>query len=200
MTGVCFDKNRGKWLVRYGRKGFYGRYSSYDEAVAARQRAEAGVPYEGSSFDPKENLRNERGSASINWKGGKPTCEVCQKPLSNYGYRWCKQHRTESTKGSNNVNWKGGITSEDRMLRRKFQRTIQALVFERDDYTCQICDVRGGSLQVDHIKRWSEYPALRFETENCRTVCMACHYYITFKRKLPEGVVWGHNLSRRVTA
>jgi len=91
-----------------------------------------------------------------------------------------------------------GITPESRLQRQKFSKTTQHLVFQRDNYTCQICDQYSGYLQVDHIKRWAEYPELRFEIDNCRTVCMACHYYITFKRKLPEGVIWGHNLSRRI--
>ena len=76
--------------------------------------------------------------------------------------------------------------------RRRFQREVQKEVFERDDYTCQICGERGGYLHVDHIKSWADYPELRFKTDNCRTLCMACHYYVTFKRKLPKGVKWGY--------
>lgn len=81
--------------------------------------------------------------------------------------------------------------------RRRFQRDVQKKVFERDDYICQICNNRGGSLQVDHIQRWADYPELRFEMDNCRTVCMSCHYFLTFKRKMPKGLVWGHNFSAR---
>lgn len=93
-----------------------------------------------------------------------------------------------------------GVTPQNKLEREKFRKQLQMLIFQRDDFTCQICEVRGGNLQVDHIKRWAEYPELRFEKDNCRTVCMACHYYITFKRNLPEGVVWGHNLNRRITS
>ena len=63
-----------------------------------------------------------------------------------------------------------------------------------------MCDQVGGSLSVDHIKSWANYPELRFREDNCRTLCMACHYYITFKRKLPQGVVWGHGLNKRITS
>jgi len=93
-----------------------------------------------------------------------------------------------------------GITSQDKLMRQKFQKTMQRSVFERDDYTCQMCEQHGGYLQVDHIKGWAKHPDLRFETDNCRTLCMACHYYITFKRKMPEGIIWGHNLSRRIAS
>lgn len=91
-----------------------------------------------------------------------------------------------------------GVTAESRLERVKFRKTIQPLVLARDNFTCQFCDQYGGYLQVDHIKGWADYPELRFEMNNCRTLCMACHYYITFKRKLPQGVIWGHNLSRRI--
>jgi 5-methylcytosine-specific restriction endonuclease McrA len=100
--------------------------------------------------------------------------------------------------GANHHQWKGGVCSKDYLERRRFKHTMQALVFARDNYTCQICDQYGNSIQVDHIKPWSKYPDLRFELDNCRTLCMACHYYVTFKRKLPQGVVWGHNFNRRV--
>lgn len=91
-----------------------------------------------------------------------------------------------------------GITPHDKLERKRFQRTVQKQAFDRDDYTCQICFKRGGSLQVDHIESWAKHPELRFDINNCRTLCMACHYYVTFKRKLPQGVVWGHNLSQRI--
>jgi 5-methylcytosine-specific restriction endonuclease McrA len=102
--------------------------------------------------------------------------------------------------GEKHWNWKGGITSPSKTERERFRKMLQRIVFKRDDYTCQICDQSGGSLQVDHIKKWADYPELRFEPSNCRTLCMACHYYVTFKRKLPQGVVWGHNLSRRIAS
>lgn len=110
---------------------------------------------------------------------------------------WLGKKRPDIS-GSNSSAWKGGITLVMKLERTKFRQQVQMLVLQRDDFTCQICDARGGNLQVDHIKRWADYPELRFELSNCRTVCMACHYYITFKRKLPQGVVWGHNLNRRI--
>ena len=98
----------------------------------------------------------------------------------------------------NNPAWKGGTSSQNNADRVRFRRFYQKLVFQRDNFTCQMCDQYAGYLQVDHIKRWADYPELRFELNNCRTLCMACHYYITFKRKIPEGIIWGHNLSRRI--
>jgi len=49
------------------------------------------------------------------------------------------------------------------------------LVFERDDYTCQACGIRGGKLEADHIKPWAYFEDLRFELDNGRTLCRGCH-------------------------
>ena len=102
--------------------------------------------------------------------------------------------------GELSSHWKGGIkrshkNSSDRSQRVIFRREIQKLVFERDDYTCQICGDRGIALQVDHIQSWKEYVELRFNMDNCRTLCQKCHYKITFGKPMPLTIkTWGHNL------
>ncbi len=89
--------------------------------------------------------------------------------------------------------WDGFITPENMRQRMRFKHTVQKIVFERDDYTCQLCDQRGGKLQVDHIQSWKDYVDLRFDIDNCRTLCMACHYQITYGRAMPEHITnWGH--------
>ena len=94
-------------------------------------------------------------------------------------------------------NWDGFITSENKRERLRFRQTMQKAVFERDEYTCQECDQRGGRLQAAHILSWAKYPELRFNLDNCRTLCMACHYYETYGKELPEDVTtWGHNLTQ----
>jgi 5-methylcytosine-specific restriction endonuclease McrA len=47
--------------------------------------------------------------------------------------------------------------------------------FERDDYTCQMCAVRGGELNAHHIKYWSDAPDLRLTLSNLVTYCRKCH-------------------------
>ncbi len=96
-----------------------------------------------------------------------------------------------STAKEKNNNWKGGITPTNKLEREKFRRLVADAVLVRDDYTCQICDIRGGNLHVDHIKSWVDYPELRFVMSNCRTLCVPCHYYVTFKKKMPTVNNWG---------
>lgn len=96
----------------------------------------------------------------------------------------------------NSPHWKGGATSINKKMRIVFHNTIQKKVFERDNYTCQMCGTRGGYLQVDHIQEWSKYVEGRFDINNCRTLCQKCHYFVTFGREMPKRVkIWGNNLS-----
>jgi hypothetical protein len=94
-------------------------------------------------------------------------------------------------------NWRGGLRGKDRLERTRFRDRMQKIVFERDDYTCQMCGKRGGDLQVDHIQPWAEYVELRFNINNCRTLCMSCHYQVTFNKPMPsELITWGHNFNK----
>lgn len=128
-------------------------------------------------------------------KGGKPYCSDCGNRVRSYYAKICRECRQRKAVGPNSANWKGGVTSKDRLERLRFRRQIQKTVFERDDYTCQICGARGVNLQVDHIQSWAEYVELRFNIENCRTLCANCHYKITFGKPMPPAVrAWGHNL------
>ena len=153
------------------------------------------------------------GKNSKTWKGGKPKCIECGKELSTYTAKRCSKCNRILNSGKNHYlygkkrpymskekhpNWKGGISSESKLQRKRFRDTIQELVLKRDDYTCQICEKRGVKLQVDHIKSWSKHPDLRFDINNCRTLCMACHYKTTFGYEMPKDVFsWGHNFSQR---
>src|SRR3990167_8055294 len=119
------------------------------------------------------------------WKGKEYPLEA-RKKISN------------SMKGKNSKNnnpmWKGGIYPETRLQRDLFKKTIQNQVLERDNYTCQLCGEKGGDLRVDHIQSWAEYVELRFNMDNCRTLCVPCHYEITYSRSMPSNVKkWGHN-------
>lgn len=93
--------------------------------------------------------------------------------------------------GSRHWKWKGGITNEDKYQRAVFVKYHSKKIFERDNFTCQICGTQQEVLHADHIKSWAEFPELRFEHDNCRTLCRICHYKITFGKPMPEGSRWG---------
>ncbi len=103
---------------------------------------------------------------------------------------------SNSLKG--NIPWNKNIDPSYRMLdkrlRDKFRNYMQKEIFERDNYTCQMCNATKVHLQVDHIQSWSNYVELRFSMDNCRTLCQKCHYKITYGREMPVEVkTWGQN-------
>jgi 5-methylcytosine-specific restriction endonuclease McrA len=135
------------------------------------------------------------------------TCEICGKQFYNKHFykpnRFCSRSCTDEyyrkypRSGRNCPAYIDGRTKEDRLQRCRFKRDIQKLVFERDNYSCQICGQHNGCLQVDHIQPWSEYVEGRFDINNCRTLCQECHYKITYGRPMPKNIkAWGHNLHK----
>jgi len=78
-------------------------------------------------------------------------------------------------RGAKHWNWQNGKTAENAQIRSSLEmKRWRRAVFERDDYTCQICLKRGGRLVADHIKPFSLYPELRLELSNGRTLCRDC--------------------------
>jgi len=137
-------------------------------------------------------------------------CPVCKKYFSGIKYwikkkKYCsvkcagKARRGISTKwenrymGEKHWNWKGGVTDDNLYERIKFRKKLQRSIFERDNYTCQVCGEGNCYFHIDHIKDWSKFPELRFEIKNCRTVCRKCHYYITWGKKMNDENKWGLN-------
>ncbi len=84
--------------------------------------------------------------------------------------------KCETLSKEKNPNWKGGTTSVARIIRSSTQYKLwRTAIFERDEYTCIWCGVKGGQLNADHIKPFALYPELRFAIDNGRTLCVPCH-------------------------
>lgn len=82
----------------------------------------------------------------------------------------------EKTAGKNSHFWKGGITPEYERIRHSSEyQTWRKAVFERDNYTCQHCNQRGGKLQAHHLEGFAGCKELRFDPNNGQTLCKPCH-------------------------
>ncbi len=73
------------------------------------------------------------------------------------------------------------VTPEHYRIRRSTEyRLWRKAVFERDNYTCQMCGARSVAgkrvrLEADHILPFAFYPDKRFDLDNGRTLCESCH-------------------------
>lgn len=92
--------------------------------------------------------------------------------------------------GKNHPNWKGGTTKLRTNIMGMFEyRQWRSDIFTKDNFTCQDCLIRGGDLEVHHIKPISviieEYHLKTLEearncaelwnTNNGITLCKECH-------------------------
>lgn len=82
-------------------------------------------------------------------------------------------------KAEKHWNWKGGISSKSIRLRQTSEYKVwRKRCFQRDKYTCQLCQKDRCYLNVHHIIPFSELLKENknlFEIENGITLCKQCH-------------------------
>lgn len=119
-----------------------------------------------------------KGRPSVN-KGRKLSKEIKEKIAS----------RTPN--GSNSRLWRGGITPLTKAIRMGFEyRQWRSDIFTRDNFTCVLCNKKGGYLEADHYPKgfaeiFYEYKIKTLEEaieceefwniNNGRTLCLDCH-------------------------
>ena len=128
------------------------------------------------------------------WAKGKPLSEDHKQNISETHKRigvgkWMKGREKYPTaytfpKGENHYAWKGGITPINIQIRHSPEyRDWIKFVFKRDNYTCQICRQKGGVLNANHIKTFSDNSELRSEVLNGITLCKNCHFTLVNKHE-----------------
>ena len=87
--------------------------------------------------------------------------------------------------GKDSSNWTGGVSSENEIERGSSKnKQFTQSILKRDNYMCQMCGLKSGDrypdgslvkIEMDHIKKFSDYSELRLDPDNCRTLCIRCH-------------------------
>jgi hypothetical protein len=76
--------------------------------------------------------------------------------------------------GPDNPHWKGGITLKDPDRNRYQSKMWVKAVKDRDGWQCTKCGATE-RLHAHHIKRWRDYPELRYDVSNGVTLCHDHH-------------------------
>jgi len=151
-------KNLELNLLRYGVENQFQRKEIKDKSKVTCQE-KYGVDQYSQTKEFSENLEIQR--------------------LDKYGVKHYSQsdEYKEKYTGKNHWHWMGGLTPENKKIRNsKEYKEWRKAVFERDNYTCQVCSKRGGSLQAHHIEGFSDNEKLRFEIDNGITMCKEHHF------------------------
>lgn len=172
-TGGCYTITMGKVYnntCKYCKKGYKGLGRLYCSSVCKnRDRANDPVFIEKLSKAQYKRWTPERRK----WRSELNKQRGIRPP----GFQ--KGHKLGFVgKGNKNPNWKGGITPIHLAIRSsKEYKEWRKAVYERDNYTCIFCGVKGDgkNLNADHILPFAIHEDLRLEISNGRTLCIECH-------------------------
>jgi hypothetical protein len=107
---------------------------------------------------------SESRKGSIPWNKGKTGLQVS----------WNKGKKF--LRGKDHWNWKGGITAKSQEFRESLEyKEWRRKVYERDNFTCQICLNKSKKIVAHHIKSYWDHVNLRIDIDNGITLCRCCH-------------------------
>lgn len=91
--------------------------------------------------------------------------------------------------GDKSHRWQGGKTSKATTLRNSREYGAwRTAVFERDDFTCNLCGERGGRLTAHHIRTFAKHPEIALHVWNGITLCWPCHSGLAWREEQYEDV------------
>ena len=121
--------------------------------------------------------------------------DVATQQLLNGRTRSCGCLRVEfleSQTGNKHHNYNPHLTDEEReRLRGQDHVHWREKVFERDDFTCNICKTRGGKLNAHHLDGDNWCKDKRFDVDNGVALCDDCH------KKFHTAYGYGNNTKKQ---
>ncbi len=190
MRQIALEKGYGKWMKgrpvypkvveqARGRKG-----KTYEEIYGEERAAQERESRKQGNKRAKEGLRPphlmDLQKQIAEKRKGKTYSEI-------YGDEAEKE--LESRRETHRQRWVGVPRKADQRPKHNgdyHYTDWRRAVFERDSYTCQHCQQRGGALQAHHIRSWSRHLELRYEVENGLTLCKKCHVLANNEQRINE--------------
>jgi len=149
------------------------------DKIRARSRAKLeGQRFGRLTVTKLSHIKNQRTYWECRCDCGNTTAVTADKLKSGHT-RSCGCLHIEIVKritGKANPAWKGGVTPENHLIRSSAKyKNWRSKVFERGNWTCQMCGKRGGRLEAHHKFPFSKFPRIRFKIANGLTLCKKCH-------------------------
>lgn len=120
------------------------------------------------------------------------SCDNCGKVFGrtasyvrNAKKRFCsKDCNIYMRRGETNPRWLGKVYQKSNEIRRSPAYVHWAKdIYRRDEYQCQICGESKKAIRANHIKKFSDYPDLRFDLNNGIVICVECDYRFVLNRE-----------------
>lgn len=175
----------------YNRNGWKGNQTSFKNGYvpASKGRRKYNISClsckkEVRTSDKRKKYCSHHCSTKYRWKSGELKQRKRVEPW-NKGIKGLhlspKSEFKKGMKGILSPAFKHGKTKHLKLLRNSLRWKVwRSKVFERDDYTCQKCDIRGVELHPHHLITVKECSLLDweeeiFDTDNGLTLCKSCH-------------------------
>ena len=173
------DKNgqfeKGHPFIKGGEKGWFKKGHKISKEIHEKlSKAHKGIKL---SEETKQKISKAHKGKHLGIYPSEKTRKKMSKARMGYSLSdETKKKIGNANSGEKSSFWKGGITPLHLKIRNSVRmKKWREAVFIRDNYTCYICEKRGGVLHPHHLKRFADYPKLRFKLSNGLTLCEFCH-------------------------
>ncbi|NCU28786.1 MAG: hypothetical protein EOM85_03910 [Candidatus Moranbacteria bacterium] len=91
---------------------------------------------------------------------------------------------SERMHGEKNPMWRGGTTTFRQKLCKEITAELRRSIYQRDSFSCRLCNETGGKLTLHHIIPIWQDNSLNIEPSNLITLCKQCHHSINGKEHI----------------
>jgi hypothetical protein len=164
------DRNKNGQFVKGGTSPNKGKPMS-EEQKKKLSEARKGTKHSAETIAKMKLRIHARGEQYSNWVAPVYCIDCGEQVKVKYRSKRCPKCSGKYHTGEKNPMWNGGTSFEP--YTPDFNERLKAQIRERDDYTCQICELKQENkrLAVHHI----DYNKKNCSPENLISLCGRCH-------------------------